>query len=172
MIREDEVYKIGVITRTHGKTGEIQCHALNSAWEDSEADFIILKLNNIFTPFRVIDWRTKGAEDILLKIDHIDEENKALPLIGAEAYMRRADVHTDSEKAEIRWTDLVGWRIVDIDQGDLGIINAVDDSTANILIEVREDAETMPRLCPLHEDFINELDTDKRIIRVCLPFQL
>ena len=172
MITDEQVYKIGVITRTHGKTGEVQCHALNSAWEDSDAEFVILRLDNILTPFRVTDWRTKGAEDILMTLRFVDTEEQAQPLIGAEAYMLRRDIVAADDGDAIAWSDLQGWTLVDDEAGELGIITAVDETTANTLISVHSADSANDRLLPLHEDFITSLDADAKTIRVNLPFHL
>ena len=172
MIDEKELYMIGTLTRTHGTSGEVQCHTTSSAWEDGDGEFVVLMLDQIPTPFRVTDWRTKGAEDLLLQLDHVDSEAQAQRLIGAEVYMRRADMNADEdETTDIRWSDLVGWTLTDSEQGQVGTITAVDETTANILLSVLS-ADGVERLLPLHEDFIAELDSDNRHLIVCFPFQL
>ena len=60
---------------------------------------------------------------------------------------------------------LIGFRVIDAEQGDLGIITAVDNSTANMLIELDNGT-----LLPLHEDFILSLDDNTLTLK--LPFRL
>ena len=97
MISENELVHIGRMQRTHGTCGELQCRMTNTCWEDHDATFIILKIDEIFVPFRVTDWRTKGSEDVLLTIQGISTEQQASRLIGAETYMLRSDLPADTE---------------------------------------------------------------------------
>ena len=102
----------------------------------------------------------------------VDTEEQAQPLIGAEAYMLRRDIVAADDGDAIAWSDLQGWTLVDDEAGELGIITAVDETTANTLISVHSADSANDRLLPLHEDFIRELDTESRRILVSLPFNL
>ena len=74
MITNEQVISIGRLTRTHGKRGELQCLMSNDYWDNADATFIILKLDNILVPFRVLDWRGKGSDSLILQLDHINDE--------------------------------------------------------------------------------------------------
>ena len=165
MINLGEVISIGTIRRTHGAHGELQCHATNSLWENADAEFMILSLDAILVPFRVEDWRTKGAEDLILRLKGIDTEQAALRLVGAEAYMLRRDIVQDEDSELITWQDLVGRTLTDTEQGTLGTIRSVDETTANTLVELADG-----RLLPLHEDFIVSIDDAQ--VTVTFPFTL
>jgi len=162
---QSDVIKIGVIRRTHGKSGELQCHAENDLWENTEAEFLFLDLDAIYVPFRVLDWRTKGAEDLIFQLKGINSEQAASRLVGREVFMQRSDVTTNDNSPMLTWQDLVGAKLVDTAQGELGFIRAIDETTANILAELSDG-----RLVPLHEDFI--LSVSREEITVHLPFEL
>jgi RimM protein, required for 16S rRNA processing len=159
MISENEIVHIGRIQRTHGTGGELQCRMLNTLWEDNEAAFIILNVDEIFVPFRVTDWRTKGSEDVLLTLQGVTAEQQAARFVGCEAYMLRTDLPADIE-AHTDLSTLTGYTVCDIERGALGEITAIDTSTLNTLVQLNSGA-----LLPLHEDFIVELrEADKQII--------
>ncbi len=165
MISPDDIISIGTIRRTHGKSGELQCHTTNDLWENADAEFVLLNINAIPVPFRVLDWRTKGAEDLILQLKGIDSELAAARLVGCEAFMLRSDVSHEDGETLMTWRDLVGRRLNDIEQGELGIIRSVDESTANTLVELDNG-----KLLPLHEDFI--IDISEYTLTVNLPFLL
>ena len=165
MIKPEEVISIGTLRRVHGRSGELQCHASNDLWENADAEFLILSLDAIFVPFRVEEWRTKGAEDLLFRLKGMDSEPKALRLVGAEAFMLRRDIVASDDDALMTWQDLVGRRVVDTEQGGVGLIRSVDETTANTLIELEDG-----RLLPLHEDFIQSITDDT--LTVTFPFLL
>lgn len=164
MITSQQVIAIGKITRTHGKRGEIQCLTSNEYWENADATFLILSIDNILVPFRVMDWRGKGSDSLIFQLDRIVDEQSAQSLIGCQAYMLDTDL---SEEDEIlpTWQSLTGYRVHDTDQGDLGTIIHVDESTINTLITLDND-----QLIPLHEDFIIDIQPDNKLITICLPF--
>lgn len=164
MITNQQVISIGRITRTHGKRGEIQCLTSNECWENADATFLILSIDNILVPFRVLDWRGKGSDSLIFQLDRITDEQLAQPLIGSQAYMLASDLSQDDELLPT-WQSITGYRVLDTDQGELGTIIHVDETTINTLITLDND-----QLIPLHEDFIINLEPDKQLLTICLPF--
>ena len=164
MITNEQVIVIGRITRTHGKRGEIQCLMDNEYWDNADATFLILSIDNILVPFRVLDWRGKGSDSLIFQLDRITDEQTAQQLIGHQAYMLKSDI---SEEDEIMptWQSLLGYRVLDTDQGELGTITDVDETTINTLVTLNHS-----QLIPLHEDFIINIEPDKQLITICLPF--
>jgi 16S rRNA processing protein RimM len=164
MISNEEVISIGKITRTHGKRGEVQCLMENEYWDNADATFLILSIDNILVPFRVLDWRGKGSDSLIFQLDRITDEQQAQQLIGHQGYMLKSDI---SEENEIlpTWQSLKGYRVLDTDQGELGTITDVDETTINTLITLNNN-----QLIPLHEDFIVDILQEKQQITICLPF--
>lgn len=166
MITFQEVIYIGYLRRPHGKQGEIQCLTENTLWEESEARFLILERDGILVPYRVTEWREKGADMLIFRLVGIDTEPQAAVLTGTKVYMLRKDVSSESEDL-LTWQDLVGYQLVDKQNGIIGTIAYIDESTINTLATLTDE-----RLIPLHEDFIDNIDTDKRILHIDLPFAL
>ena len=162
MITENQILSIGSITRLHGTKGELQCLLTNDLFYDANPDFIVLQLDNIAVPFRLLDWREKGTETILITLKGINSEQQAIPLIGAEIFLLRKDIPADQETStDLTWQDLVGYHIYNADMQDMGIIRSVDEQTANILALTDTD-----NLYPLHEDLILALDTEQHTIQL------
>lgn len=164
MITTDQVISIGRITRTHGKRGEIQCLTSNEYWDNADATFLIVNINNILVPFRVLDWRGKGSDSLIFQLDRITDEQTALPLIGCQAYMLASDL---SEEDEIlpTWQSLMGYEVIDTDQGTLGKVAEIDETTINTLITLDNG-----QLIPIHEDFILDIKADEKQLVICLPY--
>ena len=164
MITNEQVISIGKITRTHGKRGEVQCQTTTEYWENADPTFLIININNILVPFRVLDWRGKGSDSLIFQLDHITDEQAAQPLMGCLAYMLASDLSEEDELLPT-WQSLTGYSVLDTDQGNLGTIIHVDESTINTLITLDND-----QLIPLHEDFIINIEPEKKLITICLPF--
>jgi 16S rRNA processing protein RimM len=164
MITNEQVISIGRLTRTHGKRGELQCLMSNEYWDNADATFLILKLDNIFVPFRVLDWRGKGSDSLIFQLDNITDEQEAQRLIGTEAFMLLSDMNQEDELMPT-WQSLVGYRVMDTDQGELGTVDQVDETTINTLITLNDG-----RLIPIHEDFIIDINANDKLLTICLPF--
>ena len=164
MITNEQVISIGKITRTHGKRGEVQCLMSNEYWDNADATFLILSINNILVPFRVLDWRGKGSDSLIFQLDHITDEQSAQQIIGSQAFMLKTDINEEAEMLPT-WQSLVGYKVIDTDQGNLGTITIVDESTMNTLVTLNND-----QLIPLHEDFIINIEPEKKLLTICLPF--
>ena len=164
MITNEQVISIGKLTRTHGKRGEVQCLMSNEYWDNADATFLILSINNILVPFRVLDWRGKGSDSLIFQLNRINDEQSAQQLVGCQAHMLLSDINEDDELLPT-WQSLVGYSVLDTDQGELGTITDVDETTINTLITLNN-----TQLIPLHEDFIIDIQQEKKQITICLPF--
>ena len=72
---------------------------------------------------------------------------------------------SETEELMPTWQSLIGYRVLDTDQGELGTIIDVDETTINTLVTLNNN-----QLIPLHEDFIIHIEPDKQLITICLPF--
>ena len=185
MITRSQVLSIGTITRAFGKQGALLCRTTNEYWEQSSSPWLILSLDHILVPFRVNDWYTKGTDGIVFTLQDITTEQQAQPLLQAEAFMLRSDLSETDENA-VAWTDLVGYTVIDTDQGPLGTITSIDDTTANILAYLSAEGgpsgEADPTaegglsaqrsLIPLHEDFLVSIDPEAHQLTITLPYLL
>ena len=165
MITNEQVISIGRLTRTHGKRGELQCLMSNEYWDNADATFLILKLDNILVPFRVLDWRGK-SDNLIFQLEHIYNEQEAQKLVGTEAFMLLTDMNQEDEIMPT-WQSLVGYSVLDTDQGELGRVEEVDETTINTLITLNDG-----RLIPIHEDFIIDINSEDKRLTICLPFIL
>ena len=162
MIQANELIRIGTMRRPHGKCGELQCQMDNAYWDEADADFLILLLDGIFVPFRVEEWRGKGADSLIFRLKGVDTEAKALRLVNAEAYMLRRDL--DEEEEMMTWQDLKGYEVLNEAHEMQGRVADVDESTINTLLELEDG-----RLLPVHEDLIIEIDEPQKRIILDLP---
>ena len=165
MIQENEVILLGTCTRTHGRRGEL--HIISDNDLLSQADdpqFMLFRLNEILTPFRLTEWREKGANAYIVSLDGITTEEQAQRLCGNSVYLLRRDLTDDPDEPLITWQDLIGYEVIDNEMGSLGQIKNVDDSTLNTLFLLDNDV-----VIPAHEDFITEINSEARQLHVSLP---
>lgn len=163
MITEQEVYKIGVIGRTHGVKGEVSLNFTDDVWDRAESAFLILGVDGILVPFFMEEYRFRSDTTALVKFMDYDTSEAAQELVGCEVYFPHALTPEASDEDEYTWRYFTGFTLVDEKAGNLGTIDHVDDSTQNILFQVADS------LIPAAEAWITDIDHKGRTIRMALP---
>lgn len=110
----------------------------------------------------------KSGETALVKFSDIDTKERASQLTGSEVFFPRA--MSDSTDGDLSWAEIIGFSIVDVDIYNkvIGTIVSVDESTVNILFEVRTDDGDII-LIPAAPEFITGVDANAKQITVELP---
>jgi len=163
MIREEEVYQIGKLGKTHGVKGEISFLFDDDVFDRVDADYLILKVDGIFVPFFIEEYRFKSDANAIVKFEDIDTQERAKELTGCEVYFPRE--LADSDDDSISWAAIVGFDIIDASTGQpIGRIASIDDSTLNILFELEDG-----KLIPASEELITDVNKDNRTITIDLP---
>lgn len=169
MIARDSLSEIGRFARPHGINGEITA-ALDYGLTPDDLRCIIVEIDGIFVPFFISSFRTKGHENFLLAIDGIDSDNEAKLLSNKIIYALTDELPECFENEDgdgLYASDLIGWNITEDDR-PLGIIDNIDDSTANVLLIVSTpDNKTI--YVPLADELINAVDPDTKTLDVTLP---
>jgi len=163
MIREDEVYKIGQIGRTHGIKGEVTFNFTDDVWDRAESEYLFLRVEGILVPFFLEEYRFRSDSTALLKFLDYDSANDVQFLVGCEVFFPHALTPEVGEDDEYTWRYFTGFELIDETAGHIGTIDRVDDSTQNVLFQVGE------RLIPAAEDWIKDINHKERTISMSLP---
>ena len=167
MIKQEDVYKIGKLGKPHGVKGEINFIFDDDVFDRTDAEYLVIEIEGIMIPFYMEEYRFHGNETALIKFCDIDTQEQAKELTGHDVYFPRAQADTD--RSTVSWAQMHGLRLIDaIYNKPIGTIYRVDDSTPNILFEVNT-ADGHTALIPANERLIEEIDMDKREIRMKLP---
>ena len=167
MIKKEEVYKIGLFNKPHGIHGELQFTFTDDIFDRVDCDYLICLLDGIFVPFFIEGYRFRSDSTALVKLEGIDTAERARMFTNVEVYfpVKHAE---EAEDGELSWNFFVGFRMEDVRHGELGEVVEVDTTTVNTLFVVeQEDGEEL--LIPAQEEFIVEINQEKKLITVELP---
>ena len=188
MILDSDVFSIGRFTRTHGIHGEIEVHFTDDVFDRGEAYYVFLKIDGLYVPFFLEDYRFKGSESALFTLDGIDSDTAARELVGHTVYYPLDARPAEDEDTISSLRAFTGFRLLLIDrmalaetaeEGDetsedgvptleLGTVKHVETTTANTLLTVEvEDGEDV--LLPLHDDFVVDYDLRDRYLVLDVP---
>ena len=167
MIKKEEVYKIGLFNKPHGIHGELQFTFTDDIFDRVDCDYLICLLDGIFVPFFIEEYRFRSDSTALVKLEDIETAERARMFTNVEVYfpVKHAE---EAEDGELSWNFFVGFRMEDVRHGELGEVVEVDTTTVNTLFVVeQEDGEEL--LIPAQEEFIVEINQEKKLITVELP---
>jgi len=163
VIKEEDVYKIGRLGKTHGVRGEISFLFDDDVFDRVDADYLILRVDGILVPFFIEEYRFKSDANAIVKFDGIDTQERARELTGCDVYFPRS--LAEGDEGDISRSILVGFDILEAQSGKaVGRIAAIDDATMNILFELEDG-----RLVPASEDLITAIDQEARTITMHIP---
>ena len=159
MIREEDIYQIGKLGKTHGVKGEISFLFDDDVFDRVDADYLILKVDGIFVPFFIKEYRFKSDANVIIKFEDIDTQE----LTGCEVYFPRELADTDGDN--ISWAAIAGYDIIEAkSKNKIGRIVSIDDTTLNTLFCLEDG-----RLIPASDDLIAAIDQQTRTITMHLP---
>ena len=163
MIKKEDVYKIGRIGKAHGVKGEVTFNFNDDVFDRVDAEYLILEVDGILVPFFMEEYRFRSDSTALVKFEDIDTQDRARELTNCDVYFPRE--LSDNDEEEISWSFLVGFSIVDAQNGkNVGTIASIDDNTMNTLFELEDGT-----LIPASEELIRDIEKDNKTITIALP---
>ena len=162
MIKQEEVYKIGILGKPHGVRGEIQFRFTDDVFDQCDAEYLVLNIDGILVPFFIEEYRFRSEEMVL-----INTEKQARELTGTTVYFPRAVA--EENKDELSWAQIVGFNLLDNKTGKIvGKIISVDDSTINLLFETKTETDNI-LLIPANENLITGINKARQTIAMEIP---
>ena len=158
-----EIYKIGTLTRTHGVRGEISMSFTDDVWDRVEADYLFLMVDGLPVPFFLDEWRFRNDTTALIRFHGIDNAERAREFVGCDVYFPQELTPELDKNTTYMWKQFTGWQVEDSTAGNIGVIDRVDDSTANTLFEIGS------ILIPAAEPLIERVDPKTRTIYMKIP---
>jgi len=161
VIRADEVYRIGRLGKAHGIKGEISMQVEDDIFDRTEADYLILELDNIMVPFFIEEYYFKTDTTALIKFEGIDTLERAKDFANIDVYFPRdiRDNSTVTGQETLSYPMLVGFQV-----NDIGKIAYIDSQTENIMFELEDGT-----LLPASEELIEDIDVANKQIKMTIP---
>lgn len=169
MIQASEVFTIGRFAKPHGMSGELLFLLTDDIFDRTESPYWVLDIDGILVPFFVESYRFRSENSALVKLEGIHNDREARFLADKLVYYPQAFADgLQSENTASGWSFYKGFELRDaLSEQKLGLIEAVDESTQNVLFVVKTACAEL--LVPATEDFIRRKDIRNRILFMDLP---
>jgi len=168
MIKQEEVLKIGQFGKPHGIKGEISLITNSDVFDDSDDPYIICDINGILVPFFIEEYRYKSENVILVKLENIDSDEAVREFTNRDVFYPLDEMGEENDLiGDITWDSFIGFQVTDEKHGPLGMITGVDESTMNVLLQIRQDDKEI--LIPAVEEIITAADHTEKQLTVSVP---
>lgn len=168
MIQEEDVARVGRVCRARGLAGEVEIEFTDDVLDDSDVDYLVCDCDGILVPFFWEEYRFKNHTTAIVKFEFVDNEEQARRLVGSAVYFPKSALADDDDGLPTRWTQFVGYTVLDVRKGLVGTVEAVDERTENVLFMVKSPSGG-DVIVPAHEDLIQSCDAKERVVVIELP---
>jgi len=167
MISANDLLPVARTQKPYGIRGELVLLFNQRAYAELDADDYFLEIEGIPVPFRVEEFTFVTDTSARVKFEDVEDEVTAARYSRLDVLLPRELVETADAEEENDWRMFIGYTITDQHGTTLGVIDAVEDSTMNVLFIVREGDKE--HLIPATEDFIVAVDEKNKSLEMFIP---
>lgn len=156
--------RIGKTVKSHGINGEVLIKFEAGKLPANESEPVFLDFEGIQVPFFIQSVRSPIESEWFVIFEEYNNKTKAEKLLGRAVY-----VHQDNQIEnvdEFSLDALIGYEVIDKNQGRIGMLSHIQKGAQDLMI-IDNNGEEI--LIPFVEDFLVEIDPDKKQIIVETP---
>ncbi|MFH4966873.1 ribosome maturation factor RimM [Gaetbulibacter sp. M240] len=166
-MQKEDCFYLGKIVKKYSFKGELLAKLDTDQPELYEnLDAIFLELRGSLVPFFIEELQLHKSELLRIKFEDVDTEADADSLLKSGLYLP-LDLLPKLEGNKFYFHEVLGFKVIDKNFGDVGILKAINDSTAQSLFVI--DHEGTEILIPMNDDFIKEVNRKNKTILVAAP---
>ena len=166
-MKKEDCFYLGKIVKKYSFKGELLAK-LDTDEPDlyNNLDAIFIDLRGNLVPFFIEKSQLHKSDLLRLKFEDVDNEVDAESLLKSDLYLP-LELLPKLEGDKFYFHEVIGFKIKDEKFGDVGIIKAINDTTAQALFEIDRNGTEV--LIPMNDEFIVKVDRDQKLIMVNTP---
>jgi 16S rRNA processing protein RimM len=159
-------YPVGFIAKTTGPKGElvIRFEVAQGTLSKQIRSFFIL-INKKTVPLLVASLSFQAENTAIVCFTDYNSKEEARELVGYEVFLPDENMVKKPAGMDDIYS-LKGYKVENEKKKLIGTITGFQDNKGNYLLEVSISKDTESVLIPLHEDLINGIYPDKKLIRL------
>ncbi|MDX9704370.1 MAG: ribosome maturation factor RimM [Weeksellaceae bacterium] len=165
-MQKNDCYYLGKITKKHGFKGNLIVHLETDnpeLYENMESVFI--ETNGILVPFFFETIGPHSKNKLLVKFEDISAEESE-KLINRSLYLP-LETLPELNGTDFYYHDIIGYKVIDAQKGEIGSIKNVNDSGIQALFEIDYNGKEI--LIPVVDEWILEVNKTEKFIKVETP---
>ena len=164
---ENNYYYLGRVTRKFSFKGEL----IVFLDTDTPSHYyglkkIFLKVDNSYIPYFISKISKYKNNSVRVKFEDVKNESEAMELINYEIFLPMEEL-PKLEGKKFYYHEVIGFKVIDINHGEIGEITHINDQTPQHLFVVKSSGKEI--LIPINDDFILDLDRINKIVNLKIP---
>ena len=165
---KDDCYQVGHITKTHGVNGELVIFLdVDEPSDYADLDSILLDVKGELLPYFIESIAIVKGSRAIVAFEDVDTIEQAERLINCGVYLPLENLEPIEDEDRFYFHEIVGYRVVDSREGELGIVRGVYAMNAQDLIAM--DYQQKEVLIPINSDIVHTIDRANQRLNVTLP---
>lgn len=167
MMRKEDCFYLGKIVRKHSFKGEVVIKLDTDEPElYQEMESIFVDLGNNLIPFFIEKSLLQKGNQLRVQFEDVYTEEEADGILKADVYLP-LDLLPKLTGNKFYFHEVIGFKAIDIHYGLVGIIEGINDKTAQPLFEIKNGDKEV--FIPMIDDFIKKIDRENNIVEVETP---
>jgi len=166
-MNKEDCFQLGYISKSHGYKGEIVFLSnpeIQLKYNKLESVFV--EINKKLIPFFIDSISLLTDNAVLVKLSDIDSEEKAKKLIKCNIFLP-IQMMPKSKKTPLKQSEIIGFKVIDDNYGDIGIISAILDMPQQLILEIKNGSVEI--LIPANENIIYKVDKKNKVVFIKAP---
>lgn len=165
-MKKDDCYYLGKITKAHGLKGQVNFYLdVDNPYEYEGLDAVFVEMDSGLMPIFIENLNISAKKVIATLEDH-EHIDDVQYLINKSLYLPQAAL-PELEEDQFYYHEIVGYKVIDEREGDVGEIEDVLEYPQQALIQMDHNGSEV--LFPVKDEIIKKVDKKEKIMYVDLP---
>ena len=162
---QEECYQLGKITKPFGYKGQMVFFLDVDTPEDyEELDSVFVEVKGALVPYFIKEININGNKAVVTFEDLKADEAQALA--GCRLFPP-LDLLPKLDGNRFYYHEIIGWRVIDAEKGDIGTIASVIDYPAQALFQIMKNGKEI--LIPIIDEVLEKVDRQEKTIYIKAP---
>ena len=160
-------FHLGHIAKLHGYKGGVSLFLdVTNPSDYAKLEALFIDIDNQLTPFFIESMRMSTKGFAVVTFEGVADENYAKKLLRKAVYLP-AEILPELKGTNFYDHEVVGYKVIDTNHGDVGILEVVIDLKANPLLQIHKDEKEI--LVPLIDGVVQKVDRKKKELHITAP---
>lgn len=166
-MKKEDCFYLGKIVSKFSFKGEVLIKLDTDEPESYvKMESVFVDYNKNLVPFFIERSSLHKSDLLRVKFEDVDKEEDADDLMNSEIYLPLT-LLPKLEGNQFYYHEIIGFKIIDNQFGEVGTIKGINDSTAQALFEI--DRSGIEILIPMNDQFIKKVDRETKTVIVATP---
>ncbi len=167
-MKKEDAYYLGKIVKPYGRKGELLAKLDTDEPEMYEGmESVFLEIKGELVPFFIENSNLHKSHLLRMKFEDVESIEQAEELVGRKMFLPLTDL-PELTGNDFYYHEIIGFTSTDENLGLLGVIQGVNEYAAQPYFIIKH-ASGKEILVPVHDDFILNVDREKRDILLRIP---